>query len=301
MFNSPIAVMKGVKIDFLRLLKTNPQAVLNKFTKEVQSKSNIEKYPIFLTLPGIREFLDEIGFGDSGMKKVEVTNHTYYSGFDMDFDTYDDSQETMGSAVKDIAKGMSDKYTVFRDQKIQALLEANPTIWDDTAFFSTTRSNLDTGDNVINNLMTGNGVDTFAHFTTDFVAAKAAMAAMKDKDNIPFNPVKDLVVLVPDHVEDLAETVLGAGSKRAYNGTAEIDNIYAGKAKIIVNPYQDAGDNDWYLINMNATYPPFFVQNRENLKWEYEKDKKHRKHEWWYTFRLGMALINPFAIIKINN
>lgn len=303
MFNSPISVMKGTKLEFLKLIQTDPISVFNEFIKENPSKSNKELYPIFMLLPGIKQFLDRIGFSDSQMKYFSVENSTFYNGFDMDFDIFDDSKETMGNSVKDFAMGMADKYKIFKDAKSQALLEANANAFDGTAFFATSRPNIDTGSNTINNLQTGtlSTAYTYSTLTNDYNLAEAAMYAEKDSDNLPFNPIIDPVALIPTHMKNIFETTFGSEMNLIYDGSAQVNNPYAGRLKIIVNPFQAATNDDWYYINAKNAFKPILFQNRENMAWEYNEDKKRRVHEWWYTFRMGYALLNPFAIQKIDN
>jgi len=304
MVNSPIAVLKESKLDFAKMVQTAPSSFFEPFLQKSKSNSDKEQYPVLLTLPGMKEFTDKIGFSDQAMKYFEVVNKKYYNGFAVDYDTMSDSKGVLGSTVETWVKGIVDDYPVYLQRKIQAELEANGTWVDGAAFFVATRANyLDTGDNVINNLATGtlSSAYTYATFSNDFQLAYNQMAAMKDKNNNPFNPdMSSITCIVPSHMKFIAEYVLGSNMGLVYS-SGTISNQFAGQAKVVVNTFQSASNNDWYFVNDKSPFKPILVQEREAPKWNYEDDFESQLHKYSFTTRFAVKLLSPFGIVKVNN
>lgn len=303
MFNSAISLMKGAKLEFANLLQTQQIQILKPFTTEGTSKSDKEKFPIFLTRSGMKRFSDKISFQDQVMKYMEVPNEKYYNGFDVDFDTMNDSQEYLNNLVKTYATGIAEDYSTEVDMYLNALLAANGTWIDSTAFFATSRPNLDTGSNTINNLVTGtlSSAYTYATITADVASAIALLAAMKDKNNKPYNPdTSDITFLIPSQHSNIAEYSFKDSMTLIYS-TATQSNQYAGRVKIVTNNYQTNTDNDCYIINNKAAFKPIYFQNRQGIEWDNEEDKIAQQYRVWFTTRYGAKLLNPFSIVKINN
>lgn len=303
MFNSPQAILKGAKVKFTELLATKDIKIFDSFTEIDSSKNKDENYPIFMTMQGLKQFIDKISFADTKMKNLNVVNYTYYDGFEIDFDTMSDSEEYLGKLVNNYCQGLAALYAPFKSDKINTLLAANGNWVDGTAFFATSRSNLDTGSNTFNNLQTGtlSSAYTYATASNDFALALAGLRSIKDKNGVPLNPdMSDLVCLIPSQHEAIFEYMLKETQTLVYS-SGTISNQYAGRAKIVVNPFQSTSDNDWYLINMKAPFKPFFVQERQGVNWTYNEDKIVRRHQYYFDVRFGAALLNPAAIQKVNN
>lgn len=272
-FNSPQAFIKGAKLEFLKMQQAKPYgSVFGKYIKSITSNANEEKFPIFVDNPGIREFVDRIGFGDFGMKYMTLTPSTFYNGTQIDYDTWEDSKPNIGNTIKEWVTSLKFKYDIFDDSKCEAALEANGNAYDGTAFFATSRPNLNTGTNTINNLISGtlSTAYTEATLAADYISARNALWAMKDADNLPFNPViNKLTALIPYHMEDVFQLVFGDRTKRIIDvgASAAKDNQYSGAITYVVNPYQSASNDDWYLICENNPFPPFAKIDRDKMKW----------------------------------
>ena len=305
MYNSATALLKGIKTNFIGLMKNEPEPMWKDSINEVTSDSDKETYFLPLTLPGIKEWIDNITFGEMTDDSLEVRNKDWDSGVVVDRNTLSDSKKTLGGQLELWIKGLTSHYKGFPDDLIQLLLEANGNAFDATAFFATSRPNLDTGSNTINNLYTGTATSatsyTLAQLTADFAGAKTTLLGFKDKNNTPFNKGAKLELWVPAHFHDIANQLLSARAEMVYNGSAQISNIYAGAAEVKINYNQAATDGDLYLVNKAATYKPFIIQNREGVKWNYKDDSEFKGLKYWFTFRMGYALFNPMSIVKINN
>jgi phage major head subunit gpT-like protein len=301
-YNSPKALLKGIKADFAKLFATSPESLFAPVITRVNSNSNEEKYWLPESMPGIKEWIDKRHFGDFGDKFMTVTNKDWDSGLQVERNTINDSREFLGGNVEAWVKMLVDTAKQFPDELCQNILDNNSKTFDDTALFATSRSNIDTGSNTINNLLTGTSSSTYSlsEFETDYKSAKTKLLGFRDKNNRTFNKKYRLSVIVPPHMEDLAKTLLSDRMELLYiSGTK--NNLYAGDAQIIVNSYQAATDNDWYLVNINASFQPFLIQDRQGVQWQDWDDTKSKFVEYGFDFRMGFSALNPFCIVKTNN
>jgi phage major head subunit gpT-like protein len=303
MYNSAKALLKGIKAEFSQLMSVAPESVYDPMINRVKSNSDKENYWIPEALPNIKEWLDQRHFTDMTDEKLTVYNRDWDNGIRVDRFTIDDSREYLGGNLENWVKMLVDTYKDFPDELCQSLLTANSAAFDGTAFFSTSRTNLDTGSNTINNLLTGTSSSTYslAEFEADYKAAKTKLLAFRDKHNRPFNKNPKLAVFVPPHMEDVAKVLLNERQELIYVSSVQ-SNLYAGDAQVIVNYEQTTTtDNDWYLVNLNNPFKPFVIQDREAPKWEFWDDTKNKYIDYGFYFRLGYNFLNPLAIVKTNN
>jgi len=303
MYNSAKALLKGIKADFSQLMAIAPESVYAPFINRTKSNSNEEKYWIPESLPNIKEWLDQRHFTGFSDESLTVINKDWDNGIQVDRNTINDSRQYLGGNLENWIKMLVDTYKDFPDELCQVLLTANSNAFDGTAFFSTSRTNLDTGSNTINNLLTGTSSSTYsvAEFEADYKAAKTALLGMRDKNSRPFNKNPKLVAFVPAHMEDVARVLLDLRQDLIYVSSVQ-SNLYAGDARVVVNYEQTSTtDNDWYLINEGATFKPFVIQDREGPKWEFWDDTKKKYLEYGFSFRLGYNFLNPLSIVKTNN
>ena len=304
MYNSAKALLKGIKANFSQMMRNAPTPAFTQLITRVKSNSDKEQYWLPETLPAIKEWIDQRHFGDFADKYFEIANKDYDNGLRVDRNTLDDSREYLGGNVEAWLKMLVDTYQDFPDELCQLILSANSACFDATAMFATTRPNIDTGTNTINNLLTGTSSSTYslAEFEADYVSAKTALLGLRDKNNRAFNKGAKLGILVPQHMQDTAQKLLDARAIRIYNGSAEKDNLYAGDAEVIVNWEQNTTtDNDWYLINLNAPFKPFLIQDRKAPNWEVWDDMRSKYIDYGFDFRIGYGPLSPFAIVKTNN
>lgn len=303
MYNSAIALLKGIKGEFSSLLQTMPNSSFDKVITRVKSNSNEEKYRIPESMPRIKEWIDQRHYGDLSDKFMTVVNKSWDNGLLVDRDTLDDSREYLGGDVEAWVRTLVDTYKSFPDEAVQAILDANTTAFDGTALFATSRPNLDTGSNTIYNLVSGTSSTTYSlsEFQTDYKSAKSYLFGQKDKNNKAFNKGAKLAVIVPAHLEDVARNLLVTTQQLIYvSGT--ISNQYAlDNTEIIVNWEQSSSDNDWYLVNLGASFKPFLIQDRKGPQWMYKDDPEYKDIKYGFDFRMGYAPLNPMAIVKVNN
>lgn len=297
-YNSPKALEKGIKAKFWQILQTLAQPTFDFAISREKSLSDKEIYWMAGTVPGIKEWIENITYEELLDYRLEVKNKDWNDGILVERNTLDDS-EIKGS-INMWIKSMANLVRDFPDQLCQDLLVANSAAFDGTAFFADTRPNIDTGGNVIDNLYPGTGT-TFAQFSADYAGAKNQLLGFRDKHDRAFNKKASLVAFVPQHLSDLANQLLNLRADRVYTGAAEISNIYRGTAEIIINWEQGASNDDWYLVNKTNPIKPFLIQDRATTKWTHKDDSEVKFLKYFFTFRMGSGFLNPMPIIKINN
>jgi phage major head subunit gpT-like protein len=303
MYNSATALLKGIKAEFSQLFNVAPESTFGPMINNVKSNSDQEKYWIPESLPGIQEWIDQRHFGDFSDKDLTVINKEWDDGLEVNRFTIDDSREYLGGNVESWVKLLVNQYKDFPDELCQSLLTANSAAFDSTAFFATSRPNINTGSNTINNLLTGTSSSTYSlsEFEADYKSAKTALLGMRDLNNRAFNKKPKLVVFVPVHLEDVARVLLDSRQKEIYVSGSQ-SNLYAGDAEVVVNYEQTSTtDNDWYLVNVANPFKPFVIQDREGIKWDIWDDNMNKFIKYGFYFRMGYNFLNPMSIVKVNN
>lgn len=299
MYNSAIAVLKGIRGEFGKKLRASVDSVVSPFITRVKSDSNDEDYIFFDTLPQIKEWIDDIAEEDFKDFKLNIPNKSWAYSIFVDRDTLSDSKKTLGGGVEMQVKSSVENWKDFPDQKFNDLLVANPTCFDGTAMFANTRPNLQ-GTNAIDNLYSGTsgGPYTLAQVEADLKGAREDLLGLRDRNGRPFNRGAKLTVYVPVHLVDWFETL--RNSRQIYvSGTK--DNILYNTFDIIVNYDQATTNDDWYIINTNSVVTPVIWQDRQAPNWDVEDVKTKKKIKYFSTARFGIGPANPMSIIKIDN
>lgn len=299
MYNSAIAVLKGIRGEFGKQLRATEESVIKAFTTFVTSDSNDEDYIFFDTMPQIKEWLDDISEEDFADFLYTIPNKDFAYSIFVYRNTLKDSKKTLGGGIEQQIKSSTKAWVDFPDEQINDLLEANGNAFDGTAMFANTRPKLQ-GTNAIDNLYTGTsgGPYTLAQVEADLKGAKTMLLGLRDRNSKPFNRGAKLVAYVPSHLEDWFLTL--KNSKQIYvSGTK--DNILLNTFDIIINYEQSGSVDDWYLVNTNAPVTPFIYQTRESAGWDVEDIKTKKKIRYFSTARNGAGYGNPMAIVKVDN
>lgn len=304
------AVLKGIKATWINLLK--PESLVSDvdlFTTTIDSQSNEENYYISKDNPGIKQLLDEVSFGETGDFSLNVKNVEYYDSVKEDRNRIEDSKEYMNNSIELKLKSIADEVIDFKDDRISDLLLQGSTeavsqlsleqanCFDGKAFFSTTRNI--PGSTAINNKYTQSGI-TLATFEADYEGARAQLLDMKNGIGRPYNKNPNLIAYVPPALEVVAKQLLSKEQTLLSSTGSLKNNIYAGDAQVVVN-WSLAGSTQyrWYLIN-TAKKDIAIYQNRQDPEWFVEDDNKKPWIGWYYKFRKGVALLNPFHIVRVS-
>jgi len=295
MFNSATALLKGIQGKFQNALDAAPQTELEKVAFQAPSEELFESFWIPGTTPAIQKLVDRLDFGSMQDFELKVFNDDFGAGFKVDKNVLNDSKKYLSGGVELHIRGMLEKYKSFNSKIMASALVANGTAFDGTAFFATSRPNLLTGGNVIDNLYTGTGT-TQAQITADFEGALAKMLGFRDSNDDALNAGAKPAVIIPIHLLPIFRKILVS---QYFAGG--VDNLNQNAAEIIVNWSQAATDNDWYIANLASALPPFIITNREQPVWDVDDPKFGKWINYGYTFRKGIGYGNPISIIKINN
>jgi phage major head subunit gpT-like protein len=305
------AVLKGVKATWIDLLQSGDKTSdVDIFTTTVQSQSNEENYFIAAENPAVKRLLDEVSFSDIDDFKLTVQNFDYFNSIKEDRNRIEDSKEYMNNSIEMKLKNIASEVTDFKDDKISNVLIAGSTeavsqlsiaqvnCFDGKAFFSTTRNI--PGSTAMNNKYSRTDALTAVAFEADYIGARAQLISMYDGNGRPYNKNPELIVFVPPALEVIAKQLLNSEmTLRSSTGSA-ISNIYAGDAKVVVN-YAQANSTryTWFMINAKRKDVAMF-QDRENPTWYVKDDNTLNWIGYYYKFRKGAALLNPFSAIRVS-
>jgi phage major head subunit gpT-like protein len=294
MYNSPIALLKGIKVEFNQFLASHQGHMFSDFVRMTKSDTDKENYRFLSNLPYLKEWLDEIDFKDYEDFSYEIENKAWQQGIAVDRHTLSDSRKQLGASIEDEIRLIAQNFSDFPDKLVYDLMIANGTCFDGGAFFKTTHVKLGT----IDNLKTGTGT-TLAQLETDLGTARNAMYGYVDGNGIPINTNPRFVVLAPTQLHDKFLTL--RNSTQIYDGSGNKTNIYNQSFDIVLNHWQSTSDNDWYLININHPIKPFIYQMRDKPKFEMEDQRSKKYIKYFVTARMNAGYGNPAAICKTDN
>lgn len=294
MYNSAKAVLKGVNTNFYKQIGDFSSSLFAPFYFKTQSDSDKEDYIFVDAFPGIEEWKDQINGEPVKDYLYTIRNKPWNFGFLVNRYTIKDSKTTLGANIELNLRQSLRNWGEFPDDLISELIDDNGNCFDGSALFANSRNLGGTG---LDNLLSGNGV-TLAGVTTDLAASRNAMYGMKNSNKRPFNRSPRFAVLIPPHLHDVFLTL--RNSQTVTTGTSKT-NIYNNSFDIILRHQQSSTDNDWFLLNTQATIPPFILQENEGPQWKMidKEDELHIKY--FSTARLNAGYGNPTSIVKIDN
>ena len=166
-FNDPKVVLAGIKGEFLKVMSTaKDKSNFETLARVLNSERDTETYTFLETATAIREFMDKVQYDDYKAFNQSVKNIPFSEGTMVDRFTLDDSKKDLGAGLVDHINSIVQNWITFPDSKLNELLIANPDAFDGTAFFANSRTNLNTGSYVIDNIVTGTGT-SIAQLTAD--------------------------------------------------------------------------------------------------------------------------------------
>ena len=294
-YNSPKLLLEGIKTFYLDLsLNTQTSDNFDNLILKTTTDSNVEKYPVLNALGEIREWIDEITYNGIQDFYLEVANIPYQEGYMVDRFTLTDSKKTLGAGLETFIRGQYEAWRQFPKKKITEMLDRNPNAFDGTPFFANSRPNFETIE-TINNIVTGSGT-TRSNLMNDLGSAIDRLRTFKNKKGVPFNVNTTFAVLIPSKFERDFRAI--ATQEFLVNG---VSNEFKGLIEVVVDPF--IPDNDWYVINYETPYKFAVVQEDVNnpVTWDYKDEPDSRYIKYFTTGRMGFGLLNPLAIVKVNN
>ncbi len=300
-YNSPKLLLDGIKTQWLQMLAEKPKSAMDGVIFKTESDTEFERYPILGGAGGLKEWVDKVNYDKINDYIQLVQNKAYMAGYAVDRFTLSDSKKTLGAGLESFIQAQLSAWETMPDKMIAKLLEDNPTAFDGTAFFSATRPNLSSS-GAINNIVTGTGT-TRAQLSADLGSAMDLMRTFRNANGDPYNPTLKFAVMIPSQFERDFRAIQ---TSEYLAGIVAQSNEFKGMFDIIVNPYLSTAaglKDDWYLINSATPYKFAVAQTDINNPpmWDMEDIPSQREIKYFTTGRMGFGLLNPLAIVKINN
>lgn len=295
MYNSPIAVLKGIRTEFAKQLADMSGPMFKAFVQTVKGNGAYEDFRFKDTVGKITEWKANRTIEDFKDYLYTIRPKHWDHSISVDRDTLDDSRITLGGDIEKDVRESVQLWNAFADELIYNLLIDNGTAFDGSTFFGNSH-NID-GDNAIDNLYSGTGT-TLAQVEADYAGAKKQLRGFRDKNNRPYNRNAKYIVLAPSQLEDKFLTL--RNSQQVYISGSKT-NVYANTFDLILNDWQGASDNDWYIINTNATVLPFAVVDRQRVNWKMVDDPLRKDVLFLSDARMQAGYGTFTSIIKIDN
>jgi len=296
MYNSPIAVLKGIRTEFAKQLANFQGPMFSSFVQTIKGDGAYEDFRFLDSVGTIREWTDQRRKQNYKDFLVTLRPKHYEFTINVNRDTLDDSKKTLGGDVEKDIREAAMLWKTFGDRLVNDLIYANGTAYDGSTFFATSH-NID-GSVAINNLETGAGI-TLAQIESDLASARNLMHGYRDKNDQPINMNPRFTVLIPSHLHDFFLTL--RNSQQIYDGSGNKTNIYNNSFDILINHWQSTSDNDWYLINTNANLMPFMLVDRQAPRWDVKDDLENIDIRYMSDARMVGGYGAFTSICKINN
>ena len=123
MYNSAIAILKGIKTTFAGLLRGEHESTFKMIIDREKTDTAAESFRVPETMPRFKEWIDERHFGDYSDKKFDVFVKDWDNGVRVDRNTLSDSKSILGGAIEKEVRTIAEGYQEFPDEVCQLVLE----------------------------------------------------------------------------------------------------------------------------------------------------------------------------------
>lgn len=298
MYNSAIALKKGIVTKFSMFLGEFPTGTFNAIIQDIKTNSDSEDIRYLDALPRFKEWTDkrQEAFYKEYLQTIRVKD--WQNTIPVKRTTLEDSKSTLGANLEKEIRTMAKDYISFKDDKVYDLLVDNGTAYDGSAFFATSH-NID-GTDAIDNLKTGTAV-TLAGLETDFQTATTALWGYKDAADRPINSGATFTVYIPPHLNWKFKALQGSLEVDNAAATGTKTNVLKNSFDIVVNSWQSSSDDDWYVAVNNAAVKPFINLDRQGLKWSIKNDPEDIYIKYLADFRLMPGYGAFTSMLKVDN
>lgn len=294
-------LLKKVQTEFVLGLNAQKTSNLDPIISTVNlNGAKIGRYPIFEHQPQIKQWIDNINYGEGKIFEYSVESKEYAIGLVEDRFNLEYSMGTLSGSLKTQINTQIQQWTNFKDKMVNDLIAggASGTAFDGTAFFSATRPNIKSAA-ALNNIATGTGT-SLSQLRADLNTAISQLYGFKDINGYTFNQAGGrLAIVCPRHLYFLFQEIVNP--MMIVSDGSQIFSGFKGIADVVVNDLQSQADNDWYLVNTGNTFKPFIYQISVNPKFGLKDEEDNRFIKFFSTASMGANYGNPLAIIKVNN
>lgn len=230
------------------------------------SDTELETYGWMDRLPAMREWIGSRQiFEPVSNFRALVNRHWEITGSIPANKFKDDKHGIYGHIVEEHGRQSRKQ----NDYQIASTMEANPTGYDNVAFFSTAHPTDVTGQ--LSAATQSNDLQTLALNPSNFATAKAQMRGWVGRDGKPFGSGSGrLLLVVPVALEEAATVLQKAKyiSPQTYANEATNvgvnENIYQGTFDVLVVP-ELTHPKIWYLLETGGPIKAFLIQLREAI------------------------------------
>lgn len=263
------------------------------FTTRINSTNRTTKLPMRSKLARFRKWEGERISRSGGVYTYSVDAEKYELTYSVPIEDFEDDQLGLHRAW--IAE-MGQQAAMWQDDLVIAALlnGSTDTGYDGVAYFSDSHS---LNGNTIDNLFASKSLNA-----DNFNEVQSAMAAWCAEDGRPLR-VNGRLLVVPPALKRTAKEIVEA-QQRIVNGTgsASIDNVMRGEARVLVIPELSAAaggsDTTWYLMDDSRPVKPFiFVERKAPMFMNLDESSEHafKNDEALYGARArGVAGYGPF-------
>jgi phage major head subunit gpT-like protein len=177
--------------------------------------------------------------------------------------------------------------------------------FDGVAFFSASHP-VDESSVVNSNLVSGAGVDTLAHLTTDWSKVKQAFSAMVNRDGSPVHDeLGSLHVYHSPYYQDVFDQLFNAAAN-----TAGIVNPYFKQAVTHSAPWlgTSSTSTDWYVLKLDMPVKPFIFVEAEPINtdppkagWDESQAFSKKMVSFGACGEYGVGYGFPQLAVAVNN
>jgi phage major head subunit gpT-like protein len=284
-FMQALGELAGTNADWQKIATVSP------------SSTDRESYNWLGTIPAMVEWKDVRTIKDLAKYDYTLINKHYEATLQVDRDALSDDKYGM---IKARIRGLARAYFKGITAAVFSQLDDGETLlaFDGTAFFADTRvigasANID-------NLLSMACSDSATEVRAALSAGVNAMRNFQDDQGNPMNLMPDTVVCGPEMEILIKEALLPgvAGTRRP-----EMDYVKT----IVVSPWLDLDQTDWYLLCTSEEIKPILFQNRQDPEFVSLDDPKGErafiKRQFLYGVdaRWATGFGDPRTAIKLKD
>ncbi len=267
------------------------------------STTSLNTYGWMDRLPAMREWIGARQVATPIAQSRSLVNKHYEITSSMDRDRFvDDQYGIYANIVREHARQAAKQ----EDYLTAALMESNPTAFDNVAFFATNHPQDTSGQQSATTY--SNDLINLALTPSNIGQVKTQMRNFKGRDGKPQN-VRPTLLVVPPNLEEAAESICNSDyfSPNQFGGSSQLvgmsKNLYKGQFKYLVIP-ELTHANTWYAFYDEGFIKALLVQNREAINMQFLVNPTdpnvfwQKEYAWGADKRLAVDITLPWYAVR---
>jgi phage major head subunit gpT-like protein len=227
-------------------------------------------------LPTVKELLGPKKARELADHAYQLLNREWYDAVNVKYaDLRDDQVGAYESRIRELPTRMQQFWRKLISDLVR--LGTSGLAFDQLPYFSNAQLS-----RVNDNLLTGNGTDTVAHFMTDLDTVIQAMAEFTDTEGEELNIKPDVIVCAPA-ARRIITTAVGSPSDASGSNASAINPFRDFNFTVIADPKLAADPNDWYAFSTQGILKPFIFQQREAMQSMLDDTQRKRARSYQYS------------------